>query len=133
MLLETCLRYGEISYKAEDVKIWDQKWQPSQRAVQDLDRDWKTVRLANVQFIANYGGGATYRVFEVKFPNTGFCLWLRSMIAHSPGVVICTGACLAGMIIFCVWRMLNLRQGEPDISLEADYFKPTVKILREQN
>lgn len=86
--------------------------------MQDLDREWKTVPLANVQFIVNANGGVVCNVFKVEFPNKGFYSRLTSRIAHSPGITICTGACLVGIVIFGVWRMLSQWQEEPNV-----YFK----------
>lgn len=111
VLLDTRVRYGEISDKKEDVKVWDRSWQPSERAVQDLKREWKTVPLANVQFIVNANGGVICNVFKV--PN-------KSMLAHSPGITICTGACLLGIVIFGVWRMLSWWQDEPNVYLKTN-------------
>ena len=115
MLLDTRMRYGNISYKAEDVTIWDLKWQPSERTVQDLEQQWKTIRVAKVQFVANAVGGVFCHVFEVKSPNTGVCSWLTSMIAHSPRIAVFTGACLLGLIIFGFWQISAWRQGEPNV------------------
>ena len=116
MLLDTLVRFGKISYKVEDVKIWEQRWKPSERAVLDLEREWQSVPVANVQFIFNAVGGVNRKVFEEQSPDTGICSRVNSMIVKSKRITICTVACILGLIIFGIWRMSTWEQpgGAPD-------------------
>lgn len=110
VLLDTRIRYGSISYKDDDLKIWDRRWQPSERAVQDLLRDWKTISVANVQFISNGYGGVFYNVFKVQpRGGEGWYSW----------VTICTGACLLVLIIFGIWRFLDSSKVEPNVDQDV--------------
>ena len=71
VLLDTQMRYGEISYDDEDVQSWDQKWHPSEKTVQDLARDWRSIPVAKVMFITNGVGGVYCKVVGMK-PRKGF-------------------------------------------------------------
>ena len=62
VLLDTVMRFGEISYGKKDVKVWDQRWVPSEKAVHDLSRDWMLRPLAKVKFVTNAVGGVSYSV-----------------------------------------------------------------------
>ncbi|XP_020605391.1 uncharacterized protein LOC110044219 isoform X2 [Orbicella faveolata] len=119
VLLDTRVLYGKISYKVEDVKIWERGWKPSERAVLDLERKWQSVPVANVQFMANAVGGVYCKVFEVQSPDTGIFSWVKSMIVNCKRTTICTTACILGMIIFGIWRMSTWEQpgGAPDVKL----------------
>ena len=98
------------------MKIWERRWKPSERAVLDLEREWQSVPVANVQFIANAVGGDYHKVFEVKSPE-GIFSWVMSVIVKSKRITICTAACILGMIIFGIWRMSIWEQpgGAPDV------------------
>ena len=72
VLLSTRMRYGEISYEGEDVEDWDHRWQPSEKTVHDLRRDWKSVAVAKVMFITNASGGVLCRAQRCK---DGFYAW----------------------------------------------------------
>jgi len=74
VLLDTHLRYGEISYDEEDVQIWEKSWRPSEKIVQDLRRDQTSIPVVKVSFISNGGGGVSYNVVPVK--QTDFWPWL---------------------------------------------------------
>ena len=76
VLLDTLMRYGEISYDDEDVQSWDQRWHPSEKTVQDLGRDWRSIPVAKVLFISNGVGGVYCKVFKVVKPREGFWSWL---------------------------------------------------------
>ena len=83
VLLDTHMHYGEISYDDEDVQSWDQRWRPSEKIVRDLRRDWRSIPVAKVSFIANGVGGVNYRPFEVKHREDGlwpFLRWCLSLI-----------------------------------------------------
>ena len=122
VLLDTLILYGKISYKEEDVKIWERRWKPSERAVLDLQREWQSFPVANVQFIANADGGVNCIVRKVhgeQSPNNGFLSWLKSVIFNSKPITICTAACILGMVIFGIWRLSTWEQpgGAPDVKL----------------
>ena len=101
------------------MKIWERRWKPSERAVLDLEREWQSVPVANVQFIANAVGGVYCKVFEVQSPDKGIFSWVKSVIVKSKRLTICTGACILGIIIFGIWRMSTGQQpgGIPDVTL----------------
>ena len=104
------------------MKIWERRWKPSERAVLDLQREWQSVPVANVQFIANAGGGANYRLREVsgkQSGNKGFFSWLKSVIMNPKPITIFTAACILGMVIFGIWRLSTWEQpgGAPDVKL----------------
>ena len=75
VLLDTQMRYGEISYDDEDVQSWDQRWHPSEKTVQDLVRDWRSIPVAKVLFITNGVGSVYCKVAGVK-PLKGLWSWL---------------------------------------------------------
>ena len=127
MLLDTHLRYGEISYDEEDVQSWDQSWRPSEKTVQHLRRDWKSTPVAKVSFISNGFGSVSCSVKEVK---EGWCPWLRGHLsfcllwcfekskAHLSSCLLwcfekikaCVIACLCllwAMLIWCYERLLE--------------------------
>ena len=72
MLLETCMRYGQISYDEWDVENWNQRWQPSEKVIWDLRRDWKPIPIAKAQFITDGAGGVYCKIFEGKPHKEGF-------------------------------------------------------------
>nr|XP_058952412.1 uncharacterized protein LOC131779846 [Pocillopora verrucosa] len=61
-LLDTLVRFGKISFKKEDVRVWDRRWKPSGTTVRHLSRDWMFIPLANVRFVAMANGGISYSV-----------------------------------------------------------------------
>ena len=65
------MRFGKISYKEEDVKVWDQSWEPSEKVVRHLLQVWMFRPLANVRFVAKANGGVCYIVRP-----RGFCYGL---------------------------------------------------------
>ena len=90
------------------MKIWERRWKPSEKAVLDLQREWQSFPVANVQFIANADGGVNCIVRKVhgeQSPNNGFLSWLKSVIFNSKPITICTAACILGMVIFGIWRL----------------------------
>ena len=102
------------------MKIREQRWKPSERAVLDLQREWQSVPVANVQFIANAVGDVNYIVRKVhgeQSPNRGFFSWLKSVIFNSKPTTVCTAACILGMVIFAIWRVSTWEQpeGAPDV------------------
>ena len=107
MLLDTRMRWGEISYAEEDVETWDRGWQPSEITVRDLGRDWKSIRLANVQFVVNGVGGVYCTVFEIKPQKK-----MRRSVACILWCFSCTKACLVGTkaclvgTYYCILGML---------------------------
>ena len=57
VLLDTRLRYGKISYQKEDVVDWKEGWQPSERLMSHLGKDYLSTPDARVRFISDgYGG-----------------------------------------------------------------------------
>ena len=104
------------------MKIWERRWKPSERAVLDLQREWQSVPVANVQFIANDVGGVHCIVRKVpgeQSANEGFFSRLKSMIFNSKPITICTAACILGMVIFGIWRLSTWEQpgGAPDVKI----------------
>ena len=88
----------------------------------DLQREWQSVPVANVQFIANAGGGVNYRVRVVsgeQSANKVFFSWLKSVIFNSKPTTICIAACILGMAIFGISRLSTWEQpgGAPDVKL----------------
>ena len=85
-----------------------------------LEREWQSVPVANVQFVANAAGGVNCRMRKVpgeQSPNKGFFSWLKSVIFSSKHITICTAACILGMVIFGIWRVSIWEQpgGAPDL------------------
>jgi len=131
VLLDTLVLYGKISYEVENVKIWERGWMPSERAVLDLEREWKSVPVANVQFVVNTVGGVNCNVLEVQSPDKGLFSWVKCMKVNSKRIIAAfswvkcmkvnskriIAACLVGVIIFGIWRMSTWGQsgGAPDI------------------
>ena len=66
------MRHGRISYKAEDVMQWKDRWRPSEKMESDLMEDWKSTPVAKVQFISTANGGV--RIVVVK-ATPGGGLW----------------------------------------------------------
>ena len=102
------------------MKIWERRWKPSEKTVLDLQRDWQSVPVANVQFIANDADGYIYRMGKERgeqSPNKGFFSWLKSVLFNSNPITICTAACVLGMVIFGIWRLSTWEQpgGAPDV------------------
>lgn len=106
VLLSTHMRYGQISYDRQDVENWDQRWQPPERTVRDLERDWKSVAVAKVLFITNASGGVFCRVFEVKPRREGIIPWLIALL------FLCMAWCFDKIkacviaIFYCIWGLL---------------------------
>ena len=74
------MRYGRISYNAEDVTKWKDRWRPSDKQASDLMEDWKSTPVAKVQFISTANGGvrlgvvkATPSFFEGYWRRRGMC------------------------------------------------------------
>ena len=67
--LMTYLRYGEISYKSNDVITWDGSWRPPAREVEKLKRNWKSHRLKKLTFSVD-GTGEINKV-DVRSPTVG--------------------------------------------------------------
>ena len=102
------------------MKIWERRWKPSERAVLDLQREWQSAPVANVQFIANAVGDVNYivrKVHEEQSPNKGFFSWLQRLIYNSKHITICTATCLLGLMIFGIWSVSTWEQpgGAPDV------------------
>ena len=105
VLLDTHMHYGEISYDDEHVQSWDQRWRPSEKTVQDLGRDWRSIPVAKVLFITNGVGGVKYKVKPRK---EGFWQWLCALFILClwwcfEKIKVCVIACL-----YCFWGMLVL-------------------------
>ncbi|CAH3119389.1 unnamed protein product [Pocillopora meandrina] len=75
ILLDTVLRFGKISYREEDLKAWDQRWEPSEKVVRHLLQDWMCRPLGNVRFVATANGGVSYIVRP-----RSFCCGLRLIL-----------------------------------------------------
>ena len=58
MLLSTVMRYGVISYKSEDVEIWEdgKKWMVSRHVARRLEKDWKSTPLARLKLVTDDNG-----------------------------------------------------------------------------
>ena len=65
MLLETRMRYGEISYQDNDVLRREDSWLPSERNKSDLRRDHSLTYDAKVQFVSQGNGEVTIHVVDV--------------------------------------------------------------------
>ena len=64
MLLSTVMRYGVISYKSEDVEIWedDKKWRVSRHEARRLEKDWKSTPIARLKLVTDDDGVAKITV-----------------------------------------------------------------------
>ena len=98
------------------MRIWERRWKPSEKAVLDLQREWQSVPVANVQVIANAAGGVNYIVHKVP-GKQGFFSRLKNGIFNSKPITIFTAVCILGMVIFCIWRVSTWEQpgGAPDL------------------
>lgn len=108
VLLDTHMRYGQISYDEEDVHSWDQRWKPSEKTVRDLGRDWNSKPVAKVLFITNGVGGVYCKVVEVKPLKEGICAWLCALFILCiwwcfDKIKACVIACL-----YCIWGLVIL-------------------------
>ena len=58
MLLSTAVRFGVISYKTEDVNIWenDKKWRVSPDEARKLAGKWKSVPTARLTLVTDDEG-----------------------------------------------------------------------------
>jgi len=65
MLLETRMRYGEISYKTKDVLRRKDNWQPSEKNISDLRKLHRSTYDAKVQFVSQGNGEITMHVVDV--------------------------------------------------------------------
>ena len=115
VLLNTLMRHGDISYDDEDVQSWNQRWRPSEKMVQDLGREWRSIPVAKVFFISN-GVGGVY--CKVEKPREGF--WCECF-EKIKGCVIATFHCIWGALIsFYEWlRKKCHKTREDDIYLIA--------------
>ncbi|XP_022804620.1 uncharacterized protein LOC111341860 isoform X2 [Stylophora pistillata] len=75
VLLDTVMRFGRISYKDEDVKVWDHRWKPSETIVRRMSNDWMFRPLAKISFVAQANGGVSYSVLPQSI-----CVWLRAIL-----------------------------------------------------
>ena len=64
VLLETRMRYGEISYHNEDVLKWKERWQPSERLENDLRMDHQKKPEVKVRFYSDKYGRVQCTVIE---------------------------------------------------------------------
>ena len=124
VLLDTLMRYGEISYDDEDVQSWDQRWHPSEKTVQDLGRDWRSIPVAKVLFISNGVGGVYCKVFKVVKPRECFekvkgCT--SECFEKIKGCTIATFHCIRGALIsFYEWLRKKCHKNcEDDVYLIA--------------
>ena len=109
VLLDTLMYYGEISYNDEDVQTWQQRWRPSEKAVQDLERDWRLIPVAKVLFISNGVGSVRWEVKPRKdglWP--GLCDFFTSCLRwYLVKIKACVIGCLwlicAMLILFYEW------------------------------
>lgn len=106
MLLDTLMYYGELSYDGQDVQTWDKRWRPSEKAVRDLRRDWRSIPVAKVSFITNNVGGVNYTPAKVKPRKDGLWPWLCALFT------LCLRWCfekIKACVIGClclIWEML---------------------------
>ena len=56
VLLSTVMRHGVISYKREDVEIWDKKCRVSPTEARRLKIVWKSVPIARLKLVADGDG-----------------------------------------------------------------------------
>ena len=64
VLLETRIRYGEISYHNEDVLKWKERWQPPERLENDLRKRHQKKPEVKVWFYLDEYGEAQCTVIE---------------------------------------------------------------------
>ncbi|XP_068686767.1 uncharacterized protein [Montipora foliosa] len=76
VLLETRLHYGTISYQAEDIIQWTDRWLPPDRHVAHLKQEFGSTPEAKVQFTAIGNGGVSYDVTIMGPRTRNWCLWL---------------------------------------------------------
>jgi len=65
MLLDTRMRYGEISYEPKDVLRREDHWQPSEKHKSDLRKRHGSTNDAKVQFVSQGNGEITMHVVDV--------------------------------------------------------------------
>ena len=69
-MLETCLRYGKISFDSKDVVTRVGSWQPSERDEDDLQQKWESTPVATLKMFVDKNG--ELRNVVVK-PRKGWC------------------------------------------------------------
>ena len=98
VLLDTLMRYGQISYDKRHVVRWDHRWHPSEKTVQDLERDWKLITVARVQFRTDGVSGVYCEVFKVDLISMwgfGFVRW----VSNNP-IKFCLVSCCVFLPIY---------------------------------
>ena len=75
MLLSTKMRYGIISYKTEDVTIWqnDKKWRVSAKEAQRLKNEWKSAPTAQLELLTGSDGVVKTKVKDVSTFRERYC------------------------------------------------------------
>ena len=97
------------------MKIWERGWKPSERAVLDLEREWQSVPVANVQFVVNAVGGVNCNVLEVQSPDKGLFSGVKGKI-----VIF-----VLGVIIFVIWWMSTWEQSGGASDINSKYSDPS--------
>ena len=95
MLLETRMRYGKISYQANDVVRRADKWKPPDEVEADLMERHKSTYMATVKFIS--GGNHAYRTVVIdETPCWRMCY--MCLVICWQGFIHCMRATWAGFI-----------------------------------
>ena len=94
------------------MKIWERGWKPSERAVLDLEREWQSVPVANVQFIANAVGKVNYKVSVA-----------RGKTVNSKHII---AVFVLGLIIFGIWWMSTWGQSGGASDINSEYSDPSI-------
>ena len=97
------------------MKIWERGWKPSERDVLDLEREWKSVPVANVQFIANAVGKVKCKVLVAQSPDKGLFSGVKGKTVNSKHKI---AVFVLVVIIFGIWWMSTWGQsgGPSDIN-----------------
>ena len=77
VLLETCMRYGKISYQPLDVVQWKKNWRPSTQHESDVMERHKQTPKATVRFISDGNAAVRCVVKDVTPVWSRFWYFLR--------------------------------------------------------
>lgn len=71
VVLDTYLRYGEISFLSRDVQTWDGSWRPPKTVVDSLKQEWASTRIMALRMVVDQNGEV--KDVYVKPTAWGYC------------------------------------------------------------
>ena len=105
VLFETYVRYGSISFNAEDIFQEEGGWRPTAKQVSDLKSGFKSIPLAKVTFVSTGNGGVSYSVVKVTTDDwwerclSTFGIFRPCFFWLNRNYKVCTVACVLSLVV----------------------------------